>query len=208
MFVSDILEDSAALLNDPIQATWKNVVLFPYYKKAHKEMVQAYENHGASILNEVSTLVTVTVGTVIITSLTDIRTPLTLWERASGSSDKFVEMEEKAWEPELDQANTLRYWVWREGAINLLGATTERQVKLLYIKQLLPPSSENSTVTIPEAELYLAARTAALAAALSGGNFERASALEADAQEAQFRILNNQAHSSQGVPIRKKGYRA
>lgn len=207
MFVSDILSSAASLLNDRDKVTWTDAVLLPYYQKAHKEIVQAYENNGSPILKEVSALTTVAIGEKTITTITDIRTPLKLFERASGSSDKFKEMRETDWEPEDEPGDTLKYWNWREGVITLLGATTARQVKLRYIKTIEAPNSANSTVVVPEAELFLASRTAALAAGLSGGNFERASALASDAEVFKFGTLNNQTQGLQGSVIRKRGYR-
>lgn len=207
MYVSEILADAAALLNDFSRSLWVDEVLFPYYKKAHKEIILAYENNGSPILNEVSAIVTVLAGSITITSITDIRTPITLSERAPNTDDLFVSMSEATWEPETKQTSELRFWTWRESTIKLVGATVDREVKLNYIKTVDVPISVNSTVVIPEAELFLAARTAALAAALGGGNFERASALASDAEDIKFGLLNNQAQGLQGTPIRKKGYR-
>jgi hypothetical protein len=207
MYVSDVLAEASALLNDPSQLTWTEASLFPYYKKAHKEIVIAYENNGSPILNEVSAITTVSAGSLTITSITDIRTPIALFERAPDTDDLFVPMLELSWEPETEQTTELRYWIWREAALKFLGATTDREVKVNYIKTVDVPVSVNSVVVIPEAELFLAARTAALAAALSGGNFERASALAEDAEMHKFSLLNNQAQGLQGTPVRKKGYR-
>jgi hypothetical protein len=208
MFVSEVLLDAAALLNDIPQANgWSNDVLLPHFRKAFKELVKKYETTGAPILNEVSVLTTVTAGTTSLSTITDIRIPLTLWERASGSSDTFTLMEETTWEPETDQSTELLYWSWREGAIVFLGATTNRQVKLKYIKTVEAPASYNSTLVFPEADVFLAARTAAIAAALSGGNLERAKALNDDAKEAMDELLNSQAQAQQGIPFRRKGYR-
>jgi len=208
MIVSSILTDAAALLNDSSQTTWDSNTLFPYFKKAYKEIIRALEINGAAVLKEVSALTTVLANATSITTITDIRVPLTLWERASGSSDVFARMAELAWEPEIEKTSELRFWAWREATIVFPGATTDRQVKLNYIKTLDAPSATNSTIIIPEAEIFLTARTAALAAALSGGNMERASALSQDADIAKFEFLTLQVQTTQGLPVRKKGYRA
>jgi hypothetical protein len=207
MLVSEVTADAAALLNDPSQITWTNAILLPYYQKAHRELLEYLENNSVPILREVSTLTTVAAGATSITTITDIRTPLTLWERASGSTDTFTLMKETDWEPEENQTTELRYWSWREGIINLLGATADRQVKLLYIKTIDAPVSVSANVAIPEGRLFLTSRTAAIGAALAGGNFERASALDIDSQEALSRCLNSMAKSMQGIPIRRRGYR-
>lgn len=207
MLVSEVTADAGALLNDPSQLTWTNTVLLPYYQKAFRELIEVLENHSVPILKEVSTLTTVTAGETSITTITDIRTPLTLWERASGSSDLFTKMKETEWEPEIDLTTELRYWNWREGTVVFPGATTDRQVKLLYIKTLDAAATVNSAITIPEARTYLASRTAAIAAALAGGNFERAAALDSDSQEALWRVVNSMVKSMQALPARRRGYK-
>lgn len=207
MLVSEVTADAAALLNDPSQLTWTDTILLPYYQKAFRELVEVLEGHSVPMLKEASAAVTVAAGATSITSITDIRLPLVLWERASGSTDPFTKMEETSWEPETEQTNELRYWSWREGSIVFVGATTDREVKLQYIKTLAAAATINSNVTIPEGRLFLTSRTAAIAAALGGGNFERAAALDSDAQEALWRVVNISTKSMQALPVRRKGYR-
>jgi len=207
MLVSEVVADAAALMNDVPRAIWTDAVLLPYYQKAHRELVEVLENHSVPILKETSALTTVVAAATSITTITDIRVPLKLWERASGSTDLFGSMTETEWEPEIDLTSELRYWSWRENVIVFPGATTDRQVKLQYIKTLDAPSSVNASVTVPEARIFLSARTAAICAALAGGNFERAAALDSDAQEALWRTINSMVKTMQGLPARRRGYR-
>jgi len=208
MFVTNVMSDAAALLNDPSKLTWTDAILLPFYQRAHKEVIQAYENHGSPILREVSVLTTIAIGATSISTITDIRTPLTLWERLSGSTDLFTEMHETDWEPEVVISDSLVFWNWREATIVFIGATTARQVKLRYIKTMDAPASANTSVTIPEADLYLSTKTASLAAGVGGGNLDRATELAAQAEMYLFQLLNNQIQGIQGIPVRKKGYRA
>jgi hypothetical protein len=208
MIVSDILPDSAALLNDAAGLQWSNSVLLPYFKIAYDEAVKRYQDEGIAFVSEVSSALTVTAGAKSITTLTDLIAPIKLEERAALSSDLYFPMQEESWEPDVELTEELRYWTFREGEIKLVGATVNREVRVYYTKSLSSITTVGNTVAIPDAKLFLMYRTSALAAGLSGGNSERARELDNEAERAFQAIINVQVKAKQGNPVRHRGYRA
>jgi len=209
MTAGDIMASAAVLLNDSAQFEWTDTALLPYLQKAWTEFKLRIKEQGVVDLKEISTTVSVpTSKTTISTSdIADLSYPISLEERESGSSELWTPMEERNWEPNIDKDTCLLYWTWREQEVKLLGATVAREVRLKYIKSLGTLSSDLSVITIEDAELFLAARTAAIASALGNGNFERAQILDADAEIHFQTYLNIQTRAKQAFPIRHSRYR-
>src|ERR1700682_4689338 len=96
-----------ALLNDPQGNLFTDAVLLPYANSAYRKTQRALGNAGAGGFIQDDVLLVVPAVTQADTSLqvsitdatappnqlpTDLLVPVKIWERASGSSDDFVEM--------------------------------------------------------------------------------------------------------------------
>lgn len=103
----------------------------------------------------------------------DFILPLKMWEKQTGMPDStYVVMNEKPERlPDLDQSGQLRFWSWDNGSINLLGATQNNTVRIMYERQLPVFSAPTDVVPIPGATNTLAYGVL-MKAALSRGEAE------------------------------------
>lgn len=202
--VNDIVDEAAALLNDPTQKMYTDTILLPYVKRAFQDLQLQLHLEQVQVLNEISTVQTVNAGAVTYPSLpSDLIQPSKMEERAAGSSNSFTPMYEKQWEPNTTPGTELRYWTWREQAINFIGATVSREVKLYYLKQLTAIVDVNSIIPVNFCQPFMASRTAYYAAAFAGENPTKAKMLKDDADEAFEKLLTMEANRRQSMPVRR-----
>lgn len=209
MTAEDIMVGSEALLNDTGEVIWDVDTLLPYVKRAYAELTLRLREYGVPVVREVSSVIEVDTAKTSITKtdITNLAAPIFLEERLNGTSDLFTPMTEKDWLPNEDKTDSLRYWVWMAGEIRLLGALTDREVRVKYVISPTPIATKDSVILIEGAQLFLETRTAAIAAGLAGGNFERASALAAEAESNFQSFLNSEVRSKQRFATRHRGYR-
>ncbi len=127
-------------------------------------------------------------------------------ERLLGSTDNYQEMNRADNLESRQQSDSLRNWEWREEAINFVGATTSRQIRLRYLKSGSTITSANSTISIIDAELYMTPRTAGLAAKYIGENYERGKELTEEADASVDQIIRRNVKKKQGMPVRRRSF--
>jgi len=200
--VNQILDESAALLNDPTQKMFTDVLLLPLIKRAFNELQLHLQHEQVQVLGENSTSFTISVGTTTWAGPSDLVQPLRMEEK--GATDTvYTPMYEKQWEPSIGPTSTLRYWTWREQALCFIGATEERLVQLYYLKALGAISDINSIIAVNNCQPYLAALTAAYAAAFIGENPTKAAILKDAADESLELMLSTEANRRQSMPVRR-----
>lgn len=162
------LTTARTLLNDDGGSLWTDVVLLPKLVQAFRELEARLRISAASIMR-VSTSATVSAGGLVYPTIADINEPIRLWEKAVGDPDSnYGQMTEYDPLPITPQTALLNYWQWDGTNLNLLGATADRVVRVLYWRNLTEPTVNTSSLIFIDAELYLAPRTAALAAGSVG----------------------------------------
>jgi hypothetical protein len=209
MIASDVMDLSASLLNDTAKDQWTYAIQLPYLQMAFEKLLSKSKNAGVPLLSEVSADTTVAIGATTLTTPTDITTVKRIFEKAVGATnDQFVKLQELQWEPTAVQTEYLRYWIWREGEVKFLGATTARAIRLEYMKTLTAPTTSSTVITLLDSKLYLAFMTASLCAGLGGGNLERAGILNSEAEGLADELLGIAAKSKQGLGYRRRPFRA
>lgn len=201
---AEVMNESRVLLNDTSALLYANDKLLPFLNKAYREVQSKLNLYGLQHLQEVASLITVATGSLTITSPADLVRPLHLAERRAGTTDLFADMDERSWEPELRPGQALRYWVWREEIIYLVGATEAREVRLRYLKSLSALTGDGSVIGLTDAKTVLAARTAALAARYLGENPTRAQVLDTDANDALDTHVTLNVRKNQNKPTRRR----
>jgi hypothetical protein len=204
---------SRVFLNDTAKTLFTDAILLPVVKQIYDEVAMELIANGIPIENEIA-LITVPAGTTVLTYSTtppipaDLFNPIELSERTSGSSDAWSYMDEKRWDSNaVTQLETLRVWCWREQALNFVGATTIRQIRVKYQKVLAAiGTAPNDTIDINGAKNYMAARVAAVAAEYMGGNETRAAALNKLASDYAHQVMNIAVRNRQGLPARRKPF--
>ena len=116
----------------------------------------------------------------------------------------YVLMTEQFPLPNVLEASTLIYWAWDTETIKFIGASAQRSVKVLYWKSLTIPTVNTSYILFINGELYLAPRTAALAAGSIGQKeVYLAMAAEAEAKLTEVVLVNRgRVTPTQGVSMR------
>lgn len=202
ILVSDLLKDSAALLNDYNQTLYTNTALLPFLRRALRELGRESQLYDLPLTDEVSANILVPAGTKILPTPADFLTPLTLEERsAGGQPNDWTPMEKKDEEPDVELGPALRYWAFREDEIKLTGANQDREVKLTYNKSLIIVNSPTATITIVDSEDFLMTRTAEHAARFLGENPSRADVLRSDADILlnKYSVIQNKTNQSRAV---------
>ena len=213
MLASDVMDSSAAFLNDSSKEIYGYPAQLPYLKLAVKAVTLKMQNAQLSTLKEESSILVLPVNTTVISAITtpalpsDLLDLIRVEERLSGSSETFQELQSSEWEPETTPGSVLGVYTWRELEIKFVGATTIRDVKLSYYKSLATISSENSVIPDENLHLPLAIYTAALIARYSGENYQRYNDLMRDFGDAWTEYIQIQVKRNQANPIRRPGYR-
>lgn len=163
----DILALAAARLNDKDQNTYTDDVLFPFLVMAYQELQAECDANGISIVKDILASTDVAEGETTLEAPDDLIAPIALYERAEGSTSEsdWVKMKQKEWEPNLAPSSSLFYWIWREGEFKFVGATTDREVKIRYLRDLDALVDDSSNIArVANARLFLQYRTAAMCA--------------------------------------------
>jgi hypothetical protein len=203
--VEDVLNTARMFLNDnsATPQLWTDAVLLPMFQRAFQELQTTLKQRAAPIMKSYAAPISVTAGQVTLTTPSDITSPIQLWEAASGGT--FTPMTEADPLPlNTPVGPMLNWWHWDGGEITLLGATTNRVVQLLYWRDLTVPVSSGSSVGIIDGDMWLAPRTAAIAAASVGEENTSAMAAANAAEYLEKVILSNRGRSPQdaGISIR------
>jgi len=196
------------LLNDRTGVSYTPASLVPLCQKAYRELQIKMSKAGLSVKKEISPSITVPANTTQIIDgdglmPIDLLYPITLFERGS-SNELWQLMDEDQWEPNTDPGVTLSKWTWREEQIHLIGSTTVRYLQIQYAKGLPEITSATSPVNIIDSDLFLASRTAAIAALVIGENPTRAAALDQDANSAWLDLKAVHVKRRQAMPVRRR----
>jgi hypothetical protein len=208
MEVADVGELTRSLLNDIEGQLYNNTVLLPYIKLAYGEAEKELNVNGISTTKEIMSSLPIPKGMTAITinDINDMVLPLDLGERTPGATS-FIPMTMRSWDTTSEPSGELRYWVWRENEIKLLGATADREVQVRYIKGFPVLTNENSPIMINSSLEYLAYRTASLASRYIGGNKARADSLELDSGRLLPKMVAAEVKNQQSMPVRRRPFR-
>lgn len=202
-------------LNDTSSQIWTDAVLLPYLVEAHRDLLLVLWLNGLPVLREKSAVIDIAALATTVTLPSDLIEPIWIKERADGSTSNndWVPMTETEFEPDIEKVETLRYWCWREQAINLVGATTAREVLLRYWKSLAEPTGASSALGFIFAEHFLGPQTAGYAAGSVGNTSLAAELLFVNGQNAGIAgskldmIIRANIKGQQNLPARRIPYR-
>jgi len=196
-----------SLLHDSAGISYTTAKLLPLLAKAYRELQVKLTKAGISTAREASTSQTVLANVVALTDGAGLPNnflyPVELKERGN-TSEQWSTMTEYNWEPDFERATTLRYYSFREEQIHFVGATTDRLLYMKYWKSLTPITADTTPLEIADSDIYLASRTAAIAALVLGENPTRATALNQDAQLLWEDLKGIRVKGRQSMPVRRR----
>lgn len=206
LLASEVMDEAAKVyLNDGARIRWPDSVLLPFLRSAVGEMQSELESNDLPPLYEIATIISVPKNTTLLNVPQDFVFPVYLDERAP-NEPHFMEMTEVTWDPDVDRNDKLRYWNFREGVINLLGALTDREVRLRYLRSLSAVVTENSIIEVANAKGFYAARTAGLASSFGGSATQRGTLANERAEYFKRLVIAAITKRLQDRPVRRRRY--
>ena len=216
----EVMDRSAALLNDPARTDYTYTAQLPYLNMAIDELVESLEESNSSPTNTTSAIIVLPIGSYRITPTEHVTTPhypsnlieiQEVGERLSGTNDSFIPLGRRDFLNTVPANNALLYWTWQDQIIyfNSNGATTIRDVQLKYVAQAISQAvNESTTIGTINARSYLSYKTAALCAQFIGENETRAGMLEMKAEAALERVTGINNKGRQQISTRHRPFRA
>ena len=216
----EIMDRSAALLNDPAKTDYTYVAQLPYLNMAIDELIEQLEEANISPSNQLSATITLAVGESKLTPTESATTPhyptdlvevQSVGERAADSEDVFIPLVRREFLQAFTASNSLMFWCWQNQEIcfNPNGANTEREIQLKYVSQAIAQAEDDTSVigTI-NARSYLSYKTASLCAMYIGENETRAQVLNDQAEKAIERMMGISNKGRQQMVTRHRPFRA
>jgi len=215
--IISIIPRITSRLNDVNQQIYSTPALLPFAQDAGDELQAELQLNGLLMIEAISTIIPFpinlnpTQGNLVSLGNAgllpnDMFEPQRLEERLTGSTDQFVPMIRRQWEPDVQPTDSLRYWTYRDEDIFFVGSTSPRDVKIYYIKRLINIIDANSVVSVNNAQQFMINRTAALAARFIGENSTRADELDKDAEKNMNWVIRIGVKSKQGTRTRRRPF--
>lgn len=206
----NIMDRSAALLSDPAKITFTYLLQLPFLLIAWDELQEELVSNGITDVDEVTSApINVDVNTKILGNPgppDDMLFPIDLWERADGGAEAdWVKMVEKKPDPSDQAVESLDVWYWEDSTIKFRGATTAREVKIYYQKELITIDDDQTAIPVTNCKSFLSHRTAALIAE-TRGNRPRAQVLHARGDIYLAKAATTKVKDMQEAPVRPKRY--
>ena len=217
---AEVMDRSAALLNDPSKTDYTYLVQLPYLNMAIDELVEALEESNSSPTNNTSAIILVPIGINKITPVEDLTGPnypddlieiQEVSERNAGTQDIFIPLARREFIQVFPAGNSLMFWHWEDQQIkfNPNGCLNPKEIQLKYVRQAISQAaSELSVIGTINARSYLSYKTAALCSMFIGENETRAAVLEAQSEKALERLTGINNKGRQQIVTRHRPFRA
>lgn len=171
--LSVVLATARTFLNDDAATNWTDNALIPKAQQAHKELQIKLRRAAAPVMKTTYTETLAINATQFATPPSDLVAPIQLWETSSGGAiNTYALMTEANPLPNVLPVATLIWWAWIEEVVTFIGSSAARKVLMLYWRALPLPQANTDPIGFLNGELYLAPRTAAIAAGSVGQSDE------------------------------------
>lgn len=211
--VSNVLDSTAALVNDPSKVTYTYVKMLPYFRIVYETAQNRLILAGHPTLSEVSIPQNIPAGTTEVLALdTQIARdtvvyPVSVFERAVGDNDDAWDpMERREWDDNREPSDTLGNWAWREGVIKLNAATVDREILVRYRRVFASILNETSQIEHPNFASFLSHATAGYIAMFVMKDITRANALNDLAEKSMDVAISTAVKNLQFLPKRRRRY--
>jgi hypothetical protein len=216
MLASEVMDQSAAYLNDTQKNLYTYSAQLPYLQMANEDLEKLLIVFGSEVVRVKSAIISILQGTIAVvvnagvgqTNLpADFLLPVSIAERAYGTQNPWVPVTEQTWEDDsLTKTSEIRFYAFRNNGIYFpsVGCNTDREIMLRYERQLQVISSQNTPEDFVLAKNFLSSKTAEMCARLVGMNSAFADEIQGryvdKAEDAITRILTL---NQQGLPQRR-----
>ncbi len=218
MKVADLLDASAALLNDTNLDQFSHANQLPYFKIAYRDLRLELEDYNIPLTTISSAAFTITTAMTDIGGPTgpllptDFVEPMELWEITAGTSQSYMLMTRVLTLPKTPVLTAfLQVWSFQNGYIHFLGANNNISVKMDYVGEPLRNVIDENSIILTEyrnAEQFLTFKNAAYCAMFIGENETRAEVLNKLAEDALGKSLGISIKNQQTTGIRRRPFRS
>lgn len=215
----DVVDKSAALLNDASKSIYTFTAQLPYLNLALQELQEEYELNEVPVTDTVSAVIQVDAGVDHIgfnnpagpELPADLIEPQVLWER-NRDINPFVPMTKIDVLPrwmEGTEINQFIFYVWQTNQIKLLPSNQDNDIKMDYIRNLfVDVLQEDDLIRVINAASFLEYKTAGLCAEFIAENKTRANDLYGMAAMALNRATGISAKGRQSITTRRRPFRS
>jgi len=206
MLASEVMQQTAALLNDTGLNLYTYAVQLPYLQKANEDLEKKLAIFGAPQQRKDATILTLDAGETTIDLPSDFLLPIRMFERNRGdSTNNWIPMTERDWTQEnAVQSIYLGQWAFRNNEIHVIGSTINKDILLEYWRNLAVIESSSSLEDFAAAKGYLASRSAELCARYIGMNDNLADKIAVrEVGQAEDELMRVIVLNQQGIPQRR-----
>lgn len=215
---TSIMDDAALLLNDATRITFTYTVQTPWLKRAINELSDELAVNNIPLLEKVSIITPTIIGsTTTIPLPADALIPVMLEERAFGSSDAWIKMDEVgSINPNYTQETGFRVWAFQGSLLNsspvidVPNASTAREVRVTYrrfVSTVGVDSSTDFTTSLTwQCKRFVSAKIAELITRFVLKDNKRVVELKSECSVAIYRLVQIWTKKRQGRPIRKSSF--
>lgn len=219
LLASEVMDLSAAALNDIDKTTYDYDTQIPYLKLASQELQEIFELNSLPVTEQSSAAIPVNAG---ITELRfnapsqprlpdNLIEPQQLWE-SNRDNNSWIPMTRREFIPHVlegVETNQLTFWVWQQNVIKFLSSNQDNDIKIDYIGSLFPKYIRSDTIIpVQNAVGYLAYKTAELIADMVEHNPDRAQSNGTRALMSLDRISGITIKGKQQIQTRRRPFRA
>ena len=212
--VSEIMDGSAALLNDTARTVFTYAAQLPYFKIAYDDLKLELEDNNIPFSSKSSATITVPLGIDNIGGLTGPALPVDLidiiavWARPSGGTDFHFLTRKSYLSISTPALSDVYEFAWREQTIFIGNTNSAMEIRIDYVGDPFEVIVDETTVgKVFNATNFLKYRNAALCAEFIGENKERADSLNINALRVLEILLNVSIKSSQSISTRRRKFR-
>lgn len=217
---AQIISGVAALQNDVPQDVYTNTAVLPYLNMAIRDLQEEFELNDIPVTFDVSSSLNVPAGTSVVGFSTTPALPSDLveikrlWESPE-NLNQWTPMTRRDFLPHyLENSTTISQfliWAWVEQQIKLIVANADIDLKLDYLKSILPVQTIgtiNTDLAVINSQSYLEFKTASYCSYYIGENEARAQQQEAIAERNLGRVLQINIKGRQEIRTRRRPFRA
>lgn len=218
---ANVMDKSASLMNDSLRTVYTYTAQMPYLNMALNELQEHFALNNIPVTSQTSAVITIPIAATAVNPVdgggvvtapnypSDLVEIQQIGERAAGSVDAFVAMvrRDNVSQTIDPMPSSLRVWAWEDQRIKLTGATSIREIKIDYIKNLFAEvTSETAVLGVINSASFLHFRTAALCSQFIGENQSRASELDTFAILALDRATGISTKAKQSINTRRRPF--
>ena len=219
LLASEVMDLSAAALNDIDKTTYDYATQLPYLRLALQELQELFQLNSLPVTQETSAEVLINAGVTRLAfdaagtvRLPDnLIEPLKVWERTAGGA-YWTPMTRANFIPQVYagvRTAMLQNWTWQSNELRFLAASGNNEILIEYIGSLFPKFLRADTILpVQNAVGYLAYKTAELISDMVEHNPERAQSNGGRALMSLDRIQGITIKNKQSIMARRRPFRS